>query len=320
MKLINLMRGARRLVEYVANVRTGENVLIVTDTNKTDLAEALGSAVHERNAEAVITVMTPRLFHAADVPKAVRAAINSADVIFAPTTVSASALIRKYANPDARGVSLAGWRYEQFVSGGLFANFDELKPEVDKIVELLDNTEIAHITSEAGTDVTVALKKGARAGYGGIAREAGSYCSCPIVEAIGAIDIGNSETEGEIVVDGSLCLDMFSPLRQPVSIIITEGRIEEIRGGWYARMYKNYLRDLNDSTVYNLVEFAFGMNPEAKCVGWFSEDEGAGGSNHFGIGGWNQPGSTGVHLDFVCLDTTCELDGKLIKKEGKILV
>jgi leucyl aminopeptidase (aminopeptidase T) len=315
-----MMKGARRLVENVTNIKEGENVVIVTDTNKVDIAEVISAAVFERGAEVVISVMTPRKFHTADLPKPVQAAIYAADVLFAPTTVSASSRIIQYANPKARGVSLAGWYPEQLSMGGLFADFDALKSIVDKATKLLDQTKIAHLTSKAGTDISVALKPGAVAGYGGIARDPGSFVTCPIVEAFGIVDIGNESTKGIIVVDGSICLDEFSPLKEKVTFTIEKGRIEKIEGGWYADRFSEYLMGINDPTVYNLVEFAFGMNPEAKTRGWFAEDEGAGGTNHFGIGGWEQPGTTGVHIDMVCLNTTCKLDGKLVQKDGKLLI
>jgi leucyl aminopeptidase (aminopeptidase T) len=315
--LISMMQGARRLVRDVADVKTGESVLIVTDTNKMEIAEAIAAAAYERKTEVTIAVMTPRKAHRAPAPKVIASAIKAADVIFAPTTVSMSVQIHELMGSKARAISLAGWYPEQLVSGGLYADFQGIKPVVDKLAQCMAKAKKAHVTTEAGTDIVIGLN-GARALYGGIAREPGSYCSCPIIEAYGNVELGTSE--GTLVVDGSLCLDELSPLKEPVTVEIRNGRIEKIEGGWYARKFRSFLGDLNDPYVYTHVEFAFGLNPEAKCRGYFAEDEATGGSNHFGFGGGQLPSTTGVHTDLVVLNTTTEIDGKIVLKEGELRI
>lgn len=313
-----MMRGAKRLVEDVADVRLGECVLIITDTNKIEIAEAIAAAAHEREAEVVITVMTPRKIHHSPVPQTVASAMKAADVIFAPTTVSVGGRqIRRFWGSKTRAISLSGWYTQQLICGGLYADFDAIKPKVDKLAEYVSKAKNAHVTNRAGTDIRLRLK-GAKAHYGGIARKPSSYCSCPIIEVSGDVDLGSSE--GTLVVDGSLCIDELSPLREPVTLRIRKGRIDEIEGGWYAKKFKNLLEDLNDLDIYTHVEFSFGLNPEAKCPGYYAEDEATVGSNHFGFGNRQLPSTTGAHIDLVVLDTTVTLDSKMILKKGKLLI
>jgi leucyl aminopeptidase (aminopeptidase T) len=134
----------------------------------------------------------------------------------------------------------------------------------------------------------------------------------------GNVVLGSSD--GTLVVDGSLCLDELSPLREPVTVRIKRGKIVGIEGGWYAQRFKKFLEDLNDPYVYTHVEFSFGLNPEAKCRGYFAEDEATGGTNHFGFGGSQLPSPTGVHTDLVVLNPTTTLDGKTVLKKEKLLI
>lgn len=60
MKYMEMLKGARNIVGTCANVKQGENVLIVTDTNKVSLAEVLAIAAQERKAEVTIAIMSVR--------------------------------------------------------------------------------------------------------------------------------------------------------------------------------------------------------------------------------------------------------------------
>lgn len=60
MKDLLMMKGAKTLVDVATKVKAGENVLIVTDYAKTDIAKAVASVACDRGGEVVVMTMKPR--------------------------------------------------------------------------------------------------------------------------------------------------------------------------------------------------------------------------------------------------------------------
>src|SRR4030042_1607870 len=87
---LKLDRTARMVVDFAVQVKPGENVCILTDTNKLSIAEALARASYAVGAETVVCVMTPRQKHNDEPPKVVAAAMQGAQVLLMPTTYAIS--------------------------------------------------------------------------------------------------------------------------------------------------------------------------------------------------------------------------------------
>jgi leucyl aminopeptidase (aminopeptidase T) len=54
---IHFSKTSRMIVEFCAEIKQGENVLIATDTNKLSIAESLAAACQAVGAETVICIM-----------------------------------------------------------------------------------------------------------------------------------------------------------------------------------------------------------------------------------------------------------------------
>ena len=72
----------------LAQVKKGENVLILCDYHTANLGKLLTAQVFQRNAVPIFTVIPPLKAHADPVPEPVYKMAMEADVIIAPMTVS----------------------------------------------------------------------------------------------------------------------------------------------------------------------------------------------------------------------------------------
>ena len=76
LKRMYMMKSVRRLLEQCLNVKPKENLLILTDTNKIEIAEMFALVGQEMGAEVVFTVMTPRTRHGEEPPRIVAKAMQ----------------------------------------------------------------------------------------------------------------------------------------------------------------------------------------------------------------------------------------------------
>ncbi len=321
MKRKLMMKGAKKLVRELAGVQSGENVLIVTDTNKIGIAEVVASDARERGAEVVMATMKPREIHGQDPPKTISEAMKKADVIFAPTTFSISATVafNEACKNGARGLSMPAWTEEMLFEGGINADFLGIRPMVEKLAGHLREATTATVTSSAGTEIRADLWKGMVEASHGIARDPGVKMFPPIIEAAAHPALGSGE--GTLVVDGSIALPELGPIEEPVTLTVKKGRIIKIKGKREAEVFKGILDGLNDSNVYILSEVAVGLNPECRLSGNFAEDEGVYGTIHFGFG-WTHTLESShrskAHIDVVILNPTLSLDSKVVLKDGEL--
>lgn len=173
MSSMALMRGARILVDTCLGVKPGEQVLIVTDTNKGHIAELLASAAIERGAETIIAVMTPRKAHAQEPPSTIASAMQAADAILAPLTYSIthSKAARQALAAGARIVNLPGVTEEVFLDGSLEVDFLRLEPLVKKLADLLSRASLLEVSTPLGTNFTATLDHRPAVAQTGVCRE-----------------------------------------------------------------------------------------------------------------------------------------------------
>src|SRR5690625_2161136 len=185
MDKVLMIKGAKRIIEVCARVRENEKVLIVTDYLKTDIAETLAIAANERGADVAIIVMTSREIDGSEPPEHVAAAMKAADVIFTPLTrsITHSNAIKEAIEAGARGIMLSAFIPEQLISGGIDGDFKGIQPLCKKIAELLDDANIAHLTTPAGTDITMSLKDRPGNAHTGIAHNPGDFTTVPNIES-----------------------------------------------------------------------------------------------------------------------------------------
>ncbi|USS40041.1 aminopeptidase [Thermococcus aggregans] len=316
------IEGARILVNTCGCVKPGENVVVITDTNKISIAEYIVIAAQEKNAETVLIIMSPRETHGEEPPKTVVGAVKEADVVFAVTTFSLfhTKARQEACKNGARWINLPDFRREMLCSGGLYVDFLSQRELVDKLASILLNGSQVKVITERGTDIEFSIKGRSPIREYGICDKPGMVSSPPDIEVCIAPVEGTAN--GKIVVDGSIVLPEIGPLSKGKEVILTvkDGFIREINGGTEARKFKKVLETANDPSVYNIAEFGIGLNPMCELSGSMLEDEGVYGTIHFGIGDNHTMGGitkAPMHIDVVIKEPTVIVDGKIIIDHGE---
>lgn len=320
MPLVQEMEGASIVVETCAGVRPDEDVIVVTDWRVDDVAERVAAAAQERGANVTMTSMDPREYDGNEPPATVAAAMKEADVIITPVyrSITHSSAIAEAKETGARVISLVKFTEEQLIEGGLYADFEEMKPHCEEMADKFTEADEARVTSPQGTDLTVGLEGRDGNSHPGIAHDSGSFTALVHIEA--NISPVEGTTEGTAVFDGAIPNLDIGVLDEPVEMEIEEGSVVDVSGGPAARKIESVWAEHDDPAVYNIAQLAVGMNPECEEFNeFFSNNHGRYGNVHLGIGTSSNLGGTTrapVHFDAMMAEPTLELDGETVVEDG----
>lgn len=315
-----MMKGARNIINVSSGLKKEEHLLIVTDTNKFEVAELLALAAQEKGFNYSIAVMAVRE-PGEEPPRPIAAAMKEADIIIAPTTQS---LYHNHATlaareAGARLIAMSGILPEIMASPATKFDFQSFQSEVNKVAEIYHNAERIKVTSPSGTNIEASIK-GRRVNVdGGLCHEPGQAIGMPIME-VNSAPIEDT-TNGKIVIDTSM--SFLGILKEKITLIVRNGYIEKIEGGEEARKMRDILDSKNDPNVYVIAEIAIGLNPKAEIKGVLAEDEGVLGTMHFGIGNNLTLGGknkASLHMDVIINRPTMLLDDIVLTKDGKLQV
>jgi len=317
-----MMKGARTLVTTCSNVKAGEVVLIVTDSKMMTIAQAVAAAARERRAEPVITVIDQRSADSTEPPAPVAAAMKRADVIFTPVSISIThtQAVKEAVEAGARAIAMSAFTEQMLVSGGLEADFAQVKLACKAVGKRLASAGIAHLTSKEGTDLTFNVR-GRRINVMTGVVERGEFSPAPNAEV--NVSPVEGTANGVLVVDASIPYLGIGLLKKPIRFTVKGGFITSVEGGdpeQLAKLKSSWERQ-HDPNVYNIAEMGIGMNPKCRFVGLMLEDEGVLGSIHIGTGTSITLGGTvkaGSHYDLIMSKPTLELDGKVLIQAGNL--
>ncbi len=314
---MTLIEGAKTAVRTCMGVKKREKVLIVTDPERRNIAEALFAANREVGAEVMAVQMLPRTRHGEEPPRIIAEVMKRADVIFAPTTYSLThTQARKSANrAGTRIASMPGITTEMMSTGGMTADFNEIARTIRRLSKIVKNSKKIHITTELGTDLTLSI-----AGRkwitddNGICHKKGTFTNLPAGEIFIAPKEGTAN--GTLVIDGAILEKLDTPAR----VTIKDGNAVEIIR---ALKVRNVLDEVGKK-ARNVAEFGVGMNPASKIIGNVLEDEKKLGTVHIAFGDNSTFGGNvkcGVHIDGIILKPTVLLDDKkTILEKGELVV
>ncbi|MCW3991251.1 MAG: aminopeptidase [Candidatus Bathyarchaeota archaeon] len=321
---IEMMRGARKIVEECAGVREGENVVISTDANKMRIAEVLAAAALSAGGVPTVVMIPPSIqgVHGAQPPEPVVAACREADVFLLPTTWSQThtdARIEAIKH-GSRGSTLCEVTEDCLCVGGILADFNECDRIGRKLGALLSKATEVRIRTPLGTDVRGEVSGRPVQYETGLFREPGQFAALPDSE----INISPVEgtAEGRAVIDVRI-MQVGVTRAEPVTLTIKEGEVKEIKGGATAERFRQILEDLEDETAYNLAEFGIGLNPVCREYATNLEDLGGLGHFHLGIGSSYAIGGkvkAPSHIDAIGRNAVIEFDGRVVFDRGAIKI
>ncbi len=206
-------------------------------------------------------------------------------------------------------------------TGGLFVDFAARRPLCDALASCLTEASNVRVTNPAGTDLTFSLEG-----------RSGNSHPC-IVDAPGFTAVPNIEANtsplegtpnGTLVVDGSIPYYGIGVIDEPVRLQINEGFVRSIDGGPQAAALRDLLAAQDDRWVYNVAQFAIGLNPQCtEFTGEMLNDEGVNGTVHIGIGTSSNLGGTvqaKTHFDAIIRAPSVWLDDGLVIRDGEVLM
>lgn len=314
-----LDEAARIALSSCMGLQRGESVLVVTDEPQEEIGRAFYRVAKELGGEAMIVLMPPRSGNGVEPPASIAVAMKAADVVMMPTSKSLShTRARKEAcESGARVASMPGITAEM-MARTLVADYQGVALVNARIAKVLTEGKRAHLTSPAGTDLTMSLEGRAGDPDSGIYREKGIFGNLPAGEVYTAPLEGTAE--GLLVIDGAM--SGVGIVDAPIRMKVEKGYAVSIEGGESAKKLLQLI-EVHGKDARNIAELGIGTNPRAILTGLVLEDEKVLGTAHVAIG--NNATFGGVvnvpsHLDGILLKPTLEVDGIFILKEGELLI
>ena len=307
----DLHAAAVKTLRECMAVRAGEVVTDVADTATREVAEALVAAAHELGAEAVLALMTPRRINGEEPPAPVAALMRDSDVLLLATAVSLSHTdARKQANAaGTRAASLPGVTADMMVRT-MAVDYVQVAARSRKLADGLKGVRRFHLTSAAGTDLTLNVEDVAFGADVGLYAEPGAFGNLPAGEVCGGPRLAGSS--GVAVFDGSFA--GVGLLRTPIRVTFHDGLATDIEGGAEARALAELLAPFGDPGK-TLAEIGIGTHPTARLTGVVLEDEKIAGTVHLALGnnvGFGGENAANVHLDGVILSPTLTTDAGVV--------
>jgi len=316
-------RGAAILVNDCAAVRPEEQVVVVSDPERRSIADALLEAVMAAGGIPSLILSPARSIDNEEPPSTVAAALTGADVVFLPVTLAMAhtRAVREAIESGGRVVSMTAFTEGMMRAGGLFTDFRARQAVCQALAARLTNGARLRVTNPAGTDLSMSLE-GVTGNSHACLLDGPGFTAVPNIEANCAPTQGTAS--GRLVVDGSVPYYGVGVIREPVVFTIEDGFVTAIEGGDQARFLSDLLAAQNDRWVYNVAQFAFGLNPDcAEFTGEMLNDEGVNGTIHIGIGTSANLGGTvsaKTHFDAIIREPTVRIDDEVVVRKGEVLV
>ncbi len=318
-----MKQGARILVRTCANVVEDEHAAIVTDQDRLAIARALSDEIEAVGAIPSLLVAPPRTIDNEEPGPLVSAALSKADVVFLPVTLAMAhtRAVREAIGAGARVLSMTAFTERMMREGGLFTDFQARRPVCDALAARLSEGSALRVTNPAGTDLVVGLD-GVAGNSHACLLDGPGFSAVPNIEANCAPAQGTAE--GLFVCDGSIPYYGVGLVAEPVTFRITDGFVTGIEGGAKARFLEELLAAQDDEWVYNLAQFAFGLNRDCTdFTGEMLNDEGVNGTVHIGIGTSANLGGTvsaKTHFDAICRAPTVWIDDEVVVRDGEVVI
>ncbi len=316
-----LKAGAEILVGNCANVRQGESVVVVCDPMMRSIGDALRDTAGAMGAETTLLVPPPRSIDNEEPAASVAAALLGVEVAFLPVSLAMAhtRAVRDAIQSGARVVSMTAFTERMMREGGLFTDFMARRPLCQAMARKLSEGSRLRVTSPAGTDVSMSLEGSPGNSHACIVEEPG-FTAVPNIEANTAPAQGSAE--GSFVVDGSIPYYGVGVVREPVILRMVRGFVTAVEGGAQARFLAELLAAQEDPWVYNVAQFAFGLNPGCRdFTGEMLNDEGVNGTVHMGIGTSANLGGTVsamTHFDAIIRRPTVWIDDEVVVEDGEV--
>lgn len=320
MKISKLDKASRIAIRNCMGAKKEESVLIITDELKRKIGYNLYKNALNLGHDALYVEMKSREMHGQEPPAQLSELMKKFDVILCPTTKSLTHTnARREASALGCRVATFPGITEDVMVRGLNADYKKIAALTIKLTDILTNTNVVRVIASNGTDITMDITGRKGIASKGLFHAKGESGNLPTGEAYIAPMEGTSN--GIFVVDGSMA-GIGVIKGKPITFEVKDGFAVNITGGAQAKKL-NAVLSKYDMQARNIAEFGIGTNDKAKLSGVLLEDEKVMGTIHIAIGDNKSMGGNvhiPIHLDGVVKKPTVYFDGKLIMKNGKLLI
>jgi leucyl aminopeptidase (aminopeptidase T) len=325
-------QGVKQAVENCLKVKTGENVVIITDTETIGIGTAIKAAIEKITTDIKFFVMEDFGARPIDYPKEVDDAIKAADVSVYAAQGAEGELqsFRRHmlkaieANTKLRHAHMIGITPE-IMKDGMCSDYKEIQRISKLVYDKVKSANKIRVVSEKGNDFVAEFSPELKwlISDGNIASGEwknlpdGEVCTCPV------------NVNGKVIFDG--CLGDFFAERYgslestPIHIEVENGRAvkESIQCDNEQLLFEftRYLFE-NDRNSNRVGEFAIGTNTGlTKLIYNLLQDEKFP-SVHIAFGS-PLPGKTGAdwdsksHVDGMIKNPTIYIDGEVLMDKGQ---
>lgn len=309
------VQGARNIVVSLGNLAAGERVCVVSDTETEPLGALLTRIATEHGARVTHHVVAPFPVHGTEPPADVAASMLESALVVGITSKSmahTTARVRA-CERGARYLSLPEYDWDVLQHPALRIDYKACAARAKVVADRLTAAETIRVVSPGGTDITLNARGRLANFCPGYVDDRHKLGSPPDIES--NISPVEDDSEGVVVIDGSIAYPGFGRMTSPVTLRVSKGRIVAFEGDAAVVQSLEALFARYPDNARVLAEFGIGFNPEAKLCGNMLMDEGCYGAFHFGFGSNATVGgknSVPFHVDFVFYANEFWADGQRV--------
>ncbi len=315
MKQTKLYAAAERAISQALRLKPREKYLLVTDTQKLEISEALAHYAKQAGAETTTYLMTETLRPITGPTRQFKELIRGANV----TTYL---LEGRFPEKPFRGFMVAeGAKHgricmmpgitKDMMERLVAIDFSEMARFTKKVMRLMKDADDVTIENAAGTKISFSVR-GRRfdADIGDISRKgvhgnlpAGECFTCPVEETF----------------TGKIVIGLIDDKMGPGEMTFKAGKLVGHKGAGIAEVIKTVGAD---PTARIVGEFGIGTNKGARICPNMLEAEKAFGTVHFAIGDSYGIGKnkSRYHFDALVDKVTIKAKGRTIARDGKFLI
>lgn len=320
MSTTKLDSACKIAIKTCMGAKRDEKILVISDEQKKEIGYALYSNAQRLGYHALYVEMKSGKVNGEEPPEAIADLMQKYDVVFCPTSKSLTHTNARRA-ASTKGVRVATFPgiTKDVMIRGMNADYNKISKLSIKLKAILEKGTHIRVTTALGTDISFSIKGRTSFASKGLFHANGESGNLPTGETFLAPVEGTSN--GIFIVDGSMAgLGLIKNVN--ITIEVKNGFATEIKGGLIGKKLAKQL-DAVGKDARNIAEFGIGTNDSAKLSGILLEDEKVLGTVHIALGNnVSMGGSVNVpiHLDGVIKKPTVYLDGKILMKEGKLLL
>jgi hypothetical protein len=320
---ITMTDGARIVVRDWLRIKEGERLTIISD--ELHVPEAMEMRAHAAVAGAMPTLVivsssSPQSGEGFD---AGCVAFLGADAIIGAThnSIMTTRAISDAVHAGSRFLSipLATNDGTSLLEGDMMTmDPEEALGLAQKIKPVFQGARAVRVRTALGTDLRVSIEGRTGSIFRGLCDRKGMATSVSFEYSISIVE---SETQGSIVLDGSM--GYIGLVDEPVALSFEGGRLVDIENNPSGRRLADYVRGFDDQRMYVAGELGIGLNTKARCEGRsYIEDECTYGTFHIGMGRNITLGGqhyANGHFDLITREPDITVDDALIMAKGEII-